>query len=203
MADLQNVRMIIVRKHKISEADLIIHGLLADGSRLHAIARGALKSRKRFGGGILEPTHYIEGLIKPSRTPDGLAVLEDAKLLEGFTGLRSDYERLDLALRLVNSIDRSSPGGELAGVFNLLGHALKALAAGEPVARIEIQFTLKFLKLHGVLESEPWMSSYLMQPLTPIAAQTGISPASFSEIPEFRRKDILERLKQFVATASL
>lgn len=197
MADLQNVRMIIVRKHKISEADLIIHGLTADGSRLHMIARGALRSKKRFGGGILEPTHYIEGVIRPARTPDGLSVLEDAKILENFSGLRTDYDRLDLSLRLVNAIDRSSPGGELPGIFNLLGHALKALAAGEPTDRIEIQFILKFLRLHGVLETEPWMSSYLAKPLAPE------EPVEFSEIPDFKRKDIQLRLKQFVETASL
>lgn len=197
MADLQNIRMIIVRKHKMSEADLIIHGLTADGSRLHAIARGALRSKKRFGGGILEPTHYIEAMIRPPRNPDGLSVIEDAKLVENFEGLRKDYDRLDLALRLVNAIDRSSPGGELPGIFNLLGHALKALASGEPTERIEIQFTLKFLRLHGVLQSEPWMSPYLAKPLA------SEQQAEFSEIPDFKRKDILMRMKQFVETASI
>ncbi len=197
MADSQNVRMIIVRKHKMSEADLIIHGLTASGARLHVIARGALRSKKRFGGGILEPTHYIEGVIKPSRNPDGLGVLEDAKLLESFIGLREDYDRLDLALRLVNAIDRSSPGGELPGVFNLLGNALRALAGGEPTERIEVQFTLKFLRLHGVLESEPWMSPYLATSLSPE------EPTEFLAIPDFKRRDILDRMKQFVATASV
>lgn len=159
------------------------------------IARGALKSRKRFGGGLLEPTHYIEGIVRKPRSVDGLAVLEDARLLENFAGLRQDYDRLNLALRFVEMVDRSSPGGEFAGIFNLLGHALKALASGAPIERIEIQFELKFLRLHGVLENEGWMQAYLSK-----AFAEDLPPAPLSDL---QRNALRERVREYILTANI
>lgn len=176
------LRLLILRVFKWSEADLIVHGLAPSGERVHLMARGALKSRKRFGGGILEPTRCIEAKIREARSPEGLATLLDARVIEDFSDLRRDYDRLHLALRLVDLVNRSSPGGELPGVFNLLHQALKALAGGKPVERVETQFALYFLKLHGVLEAE-----------------TGLRDAS--ELSEPQRRHLLERMNQFVATA--
>lgn len=191
--------MLLLKKSKFAEADLILHGLLPSGERIHLIARSALKSRKRFGGGILEPTHYIEGIVRKGKSAESLHVLEDARLLENFAGLRLDYDRLNLALQLVEMIDRSSPGGELPGVFNLLGHALKALSSGQSVDRIEIQFALKLLRLHGVLESEPWMQAYLAKAFSDPSAET----VEFAELSEMQKSSLRLRVKQYIMTADL
>lgn len=194
----KSIRMIILKRMKWSEADLIIHGLQPTGERIHCLARAALKSRKRFGGGILEPSHYIEGQVKLSNKVDGLHNLEDARLVESFPGLREDYDRLSLGLRFLDVIDRSNPGEVFPEIFNLLGNALKALAQGGHLERVEIQFGLKFLKLHGVLEMDAWMAPFLEKPLVlPDPGQ------SLGETHPGRRQWLSEQLKIYIQNASL
>lgn len=194
----KSVRMIVLKRMKWAEADLIIHGLEPSGARLHCLARGALKSKRRFGGGLLEPTHFLECQIKTSTREEGLHALEDARLLEGFEGLRQDYDRLNLALRFLDIIDRSNPGDFFPEIFNLLGNSLKSLAAGAELARVEVQFGLKFLKLHGVLEFDEWMAPFLERP---IATPDGES--SFPAVPVAKRNWLSEQIKRYVHSAAL
>lgn len=194
----KSVKMIVLKRMKWAEADLIIHGLEPNGARLHCLARGALKSRKRFGGGLLEPTHYLECQVKMAVREDALHSLEDARLLEGFEGLRSDYDRLNLALRCLDVIDRSNPGDVFPEIFNLLGNSLKTLADGANLARVEAQFGLKFLKLHGVLEFDEWMAPFLEQPIA-----TSAGESAFPQVPTPKRSWLSEQIKRYVQSASL
>lgn len=157
--------MIVLKKVKMSESDLIIHGLTVNGSRLHLLARGALRSRKRFGGGVLEPSHFIEAEFTPPAETQQIGVLLEARILDSFEGLRTDYDRLETALRLLDLIDRSSPGGEMPGTFDLLGNALKSLDLGQRQDRVELQFLIKLLSIHGSLDREEWMTDFLKYPI--------------------------------------
>ncbi len=66
------------------ESHLIIKGLNSEGSVLSFFARSALKSRKRFPGGVLEPGHYVEiEYCAPSRV-DGWNQLKSASILHAF-----------------------------------------------------------------------------------------------------------------------
>ena len=65
MTQAQN-RFIILKKMKYGESDLILHAISMQGEKLSFIARGALKSKKRFGGGVLEPTHFVSFTYKQS-----------------------------------------------------------------------------------------------------------------------------------------
>lgn len=193
----RSVKMIVLKRMKWAEADLIIHGLEPSGARLHCLARNALKSRKRFGGGLLEPTHFLECQVKVSNREDALHGLEDARLLEGFEGLRSDYDRLNLALRFLEVIDRSNAGDAFPEIFNLLGNSLKTLAGGANLLRVEAQFGLKFLKLHGILDFDDWMAPFLEQP---IATKDG--EKSFPAVPQPKRNWLNEQIKQYVQSAN-
>ncbi|PWU19507.1 MAG: DNA repair protein RecO [Bdellovibrio sp.] len=197
MAELKTVQMIIMKTYKWSEADLIIHALMPTGAREHFLARAALKSRRRFGGGTLEPTHCIEAIFQPARTETGLHHLQEARVIESFEGLRGDYDRLLLALNTVAAVDRTAPGGEIPGLYSLLGNALKALATGRPTARVEAHFAIKFLRLHGVLASVDWMRSFLSLPLNTQSEE------SFPDLKEGDRKNLLSHFEQFVASAEL
>ncbi len=60
-------RIIVLKKTVYRDADLIIRGLNSQGAKLSFIAPAALKSRRRFGGGVLEPTNFIEVVYQVSR----------------------------------------------------------------------------------------------------------------------------------------
>lgn len=158
-------KMIVLKKIKLSESDLIVHGLTVTGARLHLVARGALRSKKRFGGGVLEPSHFIEIEYTPPSESSQMGVLLEAKILDSFEGLRKDYDRLDTALRLLEVVEKSSPGGEIPGSFDLLGNALKSLDLGHRQDRVELQFLVKLLWIHGLLEKQDWMLEFLRLPI--------------------------------------
>lgn len=162
-------KIIVLKTFKHGESDLIVHGLNPHGIRLSFFARGGLKSRKRFAGGVLEPTHYIEITYKPSSNPEGegLHTLLEAQVIREFTGLRTDYDRLETALYLLRIVHRLSLQGGVDSeeLFNLLGNALSVAEKSADLETLKVHFELKFLALQGVLPPEQEFSSWLKTPL--------------------------------------
>lgn len=156
---------LILKKIKYSEADLIIHALSQAGEKMSFLARGALRSKKRFGGGVLEPTHHVKFTYTVSPQSD-MHTLKEAQLLQGFELIRTDYDKLDFALTSLNCVSQVSMAGDSdsATMYNLLGHLLKKLEVVKTPAEltlIKVQFYLKFLRQQGVLEGEEWMKPFL------------------------------------------
>lgn len=143
----------ILRVVKFSEADLVINALSQSGEKLKLFARSALRSRKRFGGGVLQPTHYVSISHKPQKEDGGLCTLVEASLVEGFDSLRTNYDRLQLALHFVNVVDRLSVEGmtDSHSLFDLLGNGLQALQIATNLDLLKTQFELKLLYYQGVL----------------------------------------------------
>lgn len=153
----------ILKNIKYSESDLIIQALSNSGAKVSFYARGALKSKKRFAGGILEPTHLVELHYQPPKQEGGLRIINEAQLIEGFDHLRESYDFLELALFAVDSVSRVSFEGEPNShvVFQLLGHLFKAINPGADLQVLKTQFIVKFLFQQGVLTPEPWMAPFL------------------------------------------
>jgi DNA repair protein RecO (recombination protein O) len=156
-------RFIILKKMKYSESDLIIHAISVHGEKLSFIARGALKSKKRFGGGVLEPTHFVQLTYKQTGEGGRLNPIAEASLLNDFHQIRRTYDHLDLALTIVDCISRVAQEGDKysEGVFNLLGNTLKAIETCEDVHLVKMHFYLKLLFQQGVLTVEGWMAPFL------------------------------------------
>jgi DNA repair protein RecO (recombination protein O) len=179
MSNIVRSKIFVLRKHKYREADLIVHGLTTEGGKISLLARGALRSKKRFGGGILEPTHFIEIQYKDTGEQDRLRTLQDAILLNDFPGLRTNYDRLMAALSILETVSHVSQEGDDGSVtlFNLMGNALKTLEKVENFEQFKLHFFLKFLHQQGVLEVEGWMTPYLQRP---ISESSQIPEAAFS-----------------------
>ena len=153
-------KVFILKKVKYGDADLILSCLTPKGAKISLYARSAMKSKKRFGGGVLEPTHYIHALYddKTSRShsENPLHTLKEASLIEGFNGLRTDYNRIEVALYFVSLISNVVREGEIdsAELFNLLGNTLKAAEKSEHLDWLKTQFEVKLLANQGVLAIE-------------------------------------------------
>lgn len=162
-------RFIVLKKRVYGEADLIIFGINAQGSKVSYLAPSALRSRKRFGGGVFEPSHYIEVVLQKKGSSSNLVRLQEAQIIKDFAGLRRDYEVLQVALSLLSLVDKVGQEGDIHGqdLFNLLGNALQTLSeinvASLPFFRLH--FLLKFLSQQGVLPFEEWMQPFLSCPL--------------------------------------
>jgi DNA repair protein RecO (recombination protein O) len=162
-------RILVLKTFKHGEADLIVHGLNPLGARMGFFAKGAMKSRKRFAGGILEPTHYIEVTYKPGNAIEGdpLHTLLEANLLKEFPRLRTDYTRLEAALYMLRLVHKLSQQGVVDSpeLFNLLGNALAAAETSAHVENLKLQFELKLLSAQGVLPAEDAFTPWLQLPL--------------------------------------
>jgi DNA repair protein RecO (recombination protein O) len=162
-------KILVLKKFKYGEADVVVHGLNPLGARMNFFARGGMKSRKRFAGGILEPTHYIEVTYKVGSGNDGdpLHTLLEAHLVREFPKLRTDYERLSGALYILSLVHKLGQQGVVDSpeLFNLLGNALAAAEESTNLANLKLQFELKLLAAQGVLPHDeafsPWLQSTL------------------------------------------
>ena len=146
----QQGRFIILRKIKFSESDLIVHALSSTGSKKSFMARSALKSKKRFGGGVLEPLHYVTFTYKSTNKPDGLNQLTEAQLIDDFQKVKDGYDQLELALYIVRCAGHVSQEEDLNSgfLFNLVGHTLKKIGETselKKLSRLKLHFNLKFL----------------------------------------------------------
>lgn len=156
-------RFIILRKIKYGEADLIIHALGLNGSRTSFIAKNAFKSKKRFGGGILEPLHFVNFTYKEKHESAQMKTLSEATLIDDFKEIRTSYDKLELALYILNCVSQVSLEGDQHSefLFNLTGNSLKAVAKTECPDSLKLHFCLKFLYQQGVISIAPWMAVFL------------------------------------------
>jgi DNA repair protein RecO (recombination protein O) len=193
-------RAIVIRKTKYSESDLIVQVLTPDGGKVSLMARGAVKSRKRFGGGLLESGNHLEIQYQKSNKPDALSILNEAILIDDFADLRKNYERLELALWIIEIVGKVSQEGDeqSAALFNLLGQSLRALSQANQTEAFQLHFCLRFLHQQGVLAVEGWMQAWLKTPLAQFAQIENEQKFSSAQLHWCK-----EQVLQYVANASL
>lgn len=163
-------RIIVLRKIVYRDADLIIRGLNTQGAKVSYLAPYAVKSRRRFGGGVLEATNFIEVVYqRPPKTPGALIRIQEAQIIKEFQGLRRNYDLIQVSLSFLGLIDHVGQEGYTHGeeLFNLLGHTLQYLSDQDPksLSLFRLHFLLKFLFQQGVLHLDPWMRPFLHVPL--------------------------------------
>jgi DNA repair protein RecO (recombination protein O) len=164
-------KILVLRLFKHGESDLIVHALNTVGARLNFFVRGGAKSRKRFPGGILEPTHYLDVSYRQGSSNDGdpLHFLQEAQLIREFPKLRTDYNRLECALHLLKLVHKLSQQGvvDSPDLFNLLGNTLAAAETSNDLAKLKVHFELKLLASQGILPGEtqfqPWLGAGIAQ----------------------------------------
>jgi DNA repair protein RecO (recombination protein O) len=164
-------RVFVLRTTKYGDNDLILNCLTASGSRLSLIARGAIKSKKRFGGGILEPMNYLQINFEDKtskRNENPLHTLKEATLLQGFDALRTDYTRIETGLYFVRLISECVREGDLESseLFNLLGNTLKAAETSKNLDRLRTHFEVKLLSNQGVLAIDESEQAFLALPIS-------------------------------------
>ncbi len=196
-------RFIILKKIKYGEADLIVHAIGTDGAKSSFLAKGALKSKKRFGGGILEPLHFVSFTYKEKPESTQMKTLSEASLIEDFKDIRSDYDKLELALFILNCVSHVSLEGDQNSefLFNLTGHSLRAVAVAiaTNLRVLRLHFCLKFLYQQGVVSIENWMTPFLKANMNESAQL-----AEYAEIQELAEQytDSIETLViQYIKTA--
>ena len=142
---LYHERGVVLRTHKLGEADRIITFLTRDRGKVRAVAKGVRKTKSRFGGRLEPPTH-VDLLLYEGRELD---IVTQAETLDHFGPLRDDYERLSRAVSMLEAADQVVQERQAnPRLYRMLVGALQALATRDTPLVVPA-FFLKVLSLEG------------------------------------------------------
>jgi DNA repair protein RecO (recombination protein O) len=142
---------IVLRARSFGESDKIVSFLTRDFGKISGIAKGALKSKRRFVAS-LEPFTHVR-LAFRTRRHDELCFIESADIVRGARRLAFDLDRYAYSTYVVELVDSMVEGQEAeAAVFELVEHTLERLDSDPdpPVAEWLRAFEVKLLALTGL-----------------------------------------------------
>jgi len=138
---------VVLRTHKLGEADRILVVMTQGNGKVRAVAKGVRKTTSRFGG-RLEPFSHVDLSLYRGRNLD---IVTQAELVDGFRHLRADYDLVTAGSAMLEAVDQVAEEGEPAvRLFLLLVRGLRALEAapGDPSIVLDA-FLLKLLAVEG------------------------------------------------------
>lgn len=123
-----SAQVIVLRKTKLGESDLIVTLLASDGSQIRAVAKGARKPSNAFSS-RLELFSIADVLICEGKNLD---IIQEARLVYYDDNLRTDIERSAAAAPLAELLDKTTQLDlESPRLFDLTKAALSSIASVE------------------------------------------------------------------------
>ncbi len=123
-------RAVVLRQHKLGEADRIVTLLTRENGLVRAVAKGVRRTRSKFGA-RLEPFAHIDVQLHPGRNLD---IVTQVQAIDSFAGdIVSDYGRYTCGCAVLETAERLA-GEERAPVpalHRLTVAALRAVADGK------------------------------------------------------------------------
>jgi DNA repair protein RecO (recombination protein O) len=137
---------IVLRTHKLGEADRIVSVLTRHHGKVRAVAKGVRKTKSRFGARLEPPTH-LQLQLYEGRSE--LHIIDQAETVDHFRAIREDLDRLTHAVTMLEAADQLGLEGEPnPGLYQMLLGALRALA-GHSGPLVVPGFFFKVLALEG------------------------------------------------------
>ncbi len=139
----------VIRAFDYQESSRIVTLLSSRLGKISLLAKGARKIESQFGA-TLDLLNLIEVVFYEGK---GLKLLKEATLIEGYPGLKRDYDRLEAALqaaRVLNLLLREGQGEGRA--FRLFREFLQELASAREGLRLgplRLGFKLKLIDYLG------------------------------------------------------
>ena len=139
--------VVILRTHKLGEADRIVTMLSRAHGKLRAVAKGVRRTSSRFGA-RLEPFMVADVLLYQGRSLD---IVQQAESLGSYgADIAVHYDRYTSANAMVEAADRLNEAEATPQQYLLLVGGLRALARGEHASRsILDSYLLRAMALSG------------------------------------------------------
>jgi DNA repair protein RecO (recombination protein O) len=148
---LYSAEALVLRTYKLGEADRIVVFLTRDRGKKRGVARGAARSRRRFGG-ALEPMTRVNVAYFEKEQRE-LVSLNYAELLRSPLSA-IDPDALGYVGYFAELIDESAPEADPSErLFRLGASVVEAMAQGVAAERLARYFEYWLLRLHGVYPS--------------------------------------------------
>ncbi len=137
----------ILRTHKLGEADRIVTMLSRRNGKIRAVAKGVRRTSSKFGS-RLEPFMVADVQMYKGRSLD---IVQQADSLGAYgADIAVDYERFTAASAMVETADRLNEAEATVEQYFLLVGGLRSLSRGEHSARsILDSYLLRVMALSG------------------------------------------------------
>jgi DNA repair protein RecO (recombination protein O) len=153
---------VVLRVHKLGEADRIVTLLTRRHGRIRAVGRGVRRTTSRYGA-RLEPGSQVDVQLhtkiaepdaqRGNSRPAGLDLVTQAESIENFGArIASDYQAWTAASAICETAERltSEEGEPALRLYLLVVGALRALAAGEHESSLVLDaFLIRAMSLAG------------------------------------------------------
>ena len=140
---------IVLRTHKLGEADRIVTVLARKTGRIRAVAKGVRRTKSRFGA-RLEPFTHVDLLLYTGRTLD---VITQAETVRSYgEALAADYPRYTTGTAMLETAERFTAIEKEPALrqFLLLVGGLRTLVDGEHEPRLVLDaYLLRSLAVAG------------------------------------------------------
>jgi len=139
---------VVLRAHKLGEADKIVTVMTQGSGKVRAVAKGIRKTHSRFGA-RLEPFTHVSLMFYRGR--GSLDTVSQAEILAPFMALRTDLGLFAAGETMLEAVDRVAEEHERnVRLFMLLLSGLRALdTRPTDAAAVAESFLLKLLSLSG------------------------------------------------------
>lgn len=139
--------VVVLRTHKLGEADRIVTLLSRRHGKVRAVAKGVRRTSSRFGA-RLEPFMVADVQLYRGRTLD---VVQQASSIGAYGAeIAAHYDRYTAAHAMVETADRLNESEATAQQYLLLVGGLRALSKGEHAARSVLDsYLLRVMALSG------------------------------------------------------
>lgn len=136
---------IVLRTHKLGEADRIVVLVTAGHGKVRAVAKGVRRTKSRFGG-RLEPISHVSLLCYEGRELD---TVTQAEAIDVFRAVREDLARVSDAMAMLEVVDQVAQEREAnPRLYQMLLGALRALELRRSPLLVPA-FFWKLLSLEG------------------------------------------------------
>jgi DNA repair protein RecO (recombination protein O) len=142
------LKVLVLRKTKLGETDLILTLLAADGRQVRAVAKGARKPRGKLGARV-EPFTVLDVLLHTGRS---LEIITEAETVSSHDPLRADYDRTVAGSVVLDVLDKISVEGQVEPqLFDMALVTLDVMQTA-PIETLDLlvtAFLMKALAMHG------------------------------------------------------
>lgn len=137
---------VVLRTHKLGEADRIITIFSQGHGKVRGVAKGVRRSGSKFGG-RLEPTSHIA--FQAFRGRGDLDTITQVETIDAFRQVREDYDRFTHVIPMLEAVDQVVPEREaIPPIHRMLVGALRTVDR-EPAPLVTPAFVWKLLSLEG------------------------------------------------------
>lgn len=133
---------------RLKEADRIVTLLTESRGKISALAKGIRRAKSKFGA-RLEPFNLVELLIYKGSSLD---IITSVEIIDSFPRLRDDFEKSNIALAMLDLVDKVMIDQPDKRIFDFLLTGLSALSdLSDNLDLFLTAFDIKLLSLSGFM----------------------------------------------------